>query len=85
MIAIKGEIDAVGESGSVEESALRNAPHTAEDLLIDSWDRPYSREDAAYPVDSLRSGKYWSPVGRVDNAYGDRNVMCECPPIESYM
>jgi glycine dehydrogenase len=85
MIAIKGEIDAVGESGNVDESALRNAPHTAEDLLIDSWDRPYSREDAAYPVDSLRSGKYWSPVGRVDNAYGDRNVMCECPPIESYM
>jgi glycine dehydrogenase len=85
MIAIKGEIDAVGESGSVDESALRNAPHTAEDLLVDSWDRPYSREDAAYPVASLRSGKYWSPVGRVDNAYGDRNVVCECPPIESYM
>jgi glycine dehydrogenase len=85
MTAIKAEIDAIGPEGDVGQSALRNAPHTAEDLLTDSWDRPYSREDAAYPVDSIRSGKYWAPVGRVDNAYGDRNVMCECPPIESYM
>ncbi|MGI9586225.1 MAG: aminomethyl-transferring glycine dehydrogenase [Acidimicrobiia bacterium] len=85
MTAIKKEIDAVDTAADVGMSVLRNAPHTAEDLLIDSWDRSYSREDAAYPVPSLRLNKYWSPVGRVDNAYGDRNVMCECPPIESYM
>ncbi len=85
MIAIRAEIDRVA-SGEValEDSVLRNAPHPAEDLLVDDWDRPYSREDAAYPVGSLRASKYWVPVSRIDNAYGDRNVFCECPPIESY-
>ncbi|MGI9665898.1 MAG: glycine dehydrogenase (aminomethyl-transferring), partial [Acidimicrobiia bacterium] len=82
MIAIKTEVDAVGED--VAGSVLRNAPHTAEDLVSDTWDRSYSREEAAYPVESLRTHKYWVPVGRVDNAYGDRHVFCECPPIEDY-
>ncbi len=85
MIAIKGEIDAVA-AGEVdaEESILRNSPHTAEDLLVDDWDRPYSREQAAYPVEGLRAWKYWVPVGRIDNAYGDRHVMCACPPTDEY-
>ncbi|MEA2024116.1 MAG: aminomethyl-transferring glycine dehydrogenase [Actinomycetota bacterium] len=85
MIAIKGEIDAV-EAGSiaVEESALRRAPHPAEGLLTDEWDRPYERETAAYPVDSLRRNKYWVPVSRIDNAFGDRHVVCACPPMEAY-
>jgi glycine dehydrogenase len=84
MIAIRAEIDAVAESGTVEDSVLRHAPHTAEDLLVDEWSRPYGREAAAYPVASLRASKYWPPVGRIDNAYGDRHVMCACPPIDAY-
>ncbi len=85
MISIKAEIDeiAAGEV-AVEESMLRNAPHPAEDLLATEWDKPYTRDQAAYPVPSLRDEKYWVPVSRIDNAYGDRNVFCECPPIESY-
>ena len=85
MIQIRAEIDRVA-SGEVEldNSVLRNAPHPAEDLLTDEWDRPYSREVAAYPVPSLRADKYWPPVSRIDNAYGDRNIFCECPPIEAY-
>ena len=79
------EIDAVA-SGSVEieESALRRAPHPAEDLLVDEWDRPYERATAAYPVDGLRRNKYWVPVSRIDNAFGDRHVVCACPPMEAY-
>jgi glycine dehydrogenase len=85
MIAIRGEIDEVA-SGAVtaEESVLRSSPHTAEDLMVTEWSHPYTREDAAYPVESLREWKYWVPVGRVDNAFGDRNVMCACPPVEDY-
>ena len=86
MIHIRGEIQEIAD-GTVahEDSVLANAPHTAADLLVEDWDRPYTREQAAYPSDYLRNGKYWAPVSRVDNAYGDRNIMCECPPIESYM
>ena len=85
MIAIKSEVDAIA-SGEVplEDSALRNAPHPAEDLLTEEWTHPYSREQAAYPVDSLRGDKYWVPVSRIDAQYGDRNIMCACPPIEAY-
>ncbi|GMR02319.1 MAG: aminomethyl-transferring glycine dehydrogenase [Acidimicrobiia bacterium] len=85
MIAIKAEIDAVAAGEvSAEESVLRNAPHPAEDLMVDEWSRPYTREQAAYPVASLRDWKYWVPLGRIDNAYGDRNVFCVCPPVEDY-
>ena len=85
MIAIKGEIDAVAAGTvAVEESVLRRAPHPAEDLLVDEWDRPYEREIAAYPVDALRRNKYWVPVSRIDNAFGDRHVVCACPPMEAY-
>lgn len=85
MVAIRGEIDEVA-SGSVsaEDSVLRNAPYTAEDVSADEWSHNFSREKAAYPVPGLRDWKYWVPVGRIDNAYGDRNVMCACPPIEDY-
>ena len=85
MIAIKGEIDqvAVGDV-SAEDSVLRSSPHTAEDLMVTDWPHPYTREDAAYPVPALREWKYWVPVGRVDNAFGDRNIMCACPPMEDY-
>jgi glycine dehydrogenase len=85
MIEIRREIDEITSGAvAVEDSALRNAPHPAEDLLGKEWDRPYTREMAAYPVHSLRAGKYWPPVSRVDNAYGDRNVVCDCPPMEAY-
>ena len=86
MIHIREEIAEI-ERGEVayEDSLLFHAPHTAEDLMVEEWDRPYTRERAAYPVRSLRHGKYWVPVSRVDDRYGDRNVVCSCPPIESYM
>ena len=85
LIAIKGEVDEIA-SGEValEDSPLRNAPHTAEDVVADDWDRPYAREAAAYPVESLRGDKYWPPVSRIDAQFGDRNLICECPPIEAY-
>jgi glycine dehydrogenase len=62
---------------------LKNAPHTVQDL-IGAWERPYSREAACFPSGSLRMDKYWPPVNRVDNAYGDRNLVCSCPPPEAY-
>ena len=82
MIAIKEEIDAISSGSSeLESSPLRNAPHTAEDLLGE-WKRPYDRQLGAYPVDGLRASKYFPPVSRIDAAYGDRNLMCSCEPLE---
>jgi glycine dehydrogenase len=85
MIAIRGEIAKV-ESGAwpAADNPLKAAPHTAAALLVADWPHAYSREEAAYPVPALRRGKYWSPVGRVDNVYGDRNLMCSCPPLSAY-
>jgi len=85
MIAIRGEIAKVA-SGDYDktDNPLRNAPHTAEALTADDWPHPYSRSEAAYPVPSLRDGKYWVPVRRIDQAYGDRNLVCSCPPLEAY-
>lgn len=85
MVAIKAEIDEVAAgTWGIEESPLRGAPHTAAAVVSDAWDKPYSREVAAYPLATLRSGKYWPPVRRIDGARGDRNLVCSCPPIESY-
>ena len=82
MIAIKDEIDAVASGAwELESSPLRNAPHTAEDL-IGEWKRPYDRQLGAYPVVGLRASKYFPPVSRIDAAYGDRNLMCSCEPLE---
>jgi glycine dehydrogenase len=85
MIAIRQEIDAVAD-GRVDarNNVLKNAPHTAEDVSATNWPHPYSREQAAYPVASLRARKFWPAVSRIDNPYGDRNLMCACPPIEEY-
>jgi glycine dehydrogenase len=85
MIAIRAEIDRVA-SGEWphDESPLHHAPHPAEDLLTADWDRPYTREQAAYPVPALRRAKYWPPVSRIDGGYGDRNLMCACPPPEAF-
>ena len=85
MIAIRKEIRQI-ESGAwpQDNNPLKNAPHTAESLLGSEWARPYAREAAAYPVAALRSNKYWSPVGRVDNVWGDRNLSCSCIPVSDY-
>jgi glycine dehydrogenase len=82
MIAIRGEIDriAAGEWDRAD-NPLRNAPHTAEDVCADEWPHQYGREQAVYPVPSLRAAKWWPPVGRVDAAGGDRNLVCSCPPV----
>lgn len=84
LIAIRDEIRAV-EEGRLDskDNPLSNAPHTLEDIVED-WEHAYSREQAAYPLPSLRKNKYWAPVTRIDNVYGDRNLFCACPAIESY-
>jgi glycine dehydrogenase len=85
LLAIREEIRDV-ENGTVsrDDNVLRGAPHTLEQVAADTWNRPYSRERAAFPTPGLRQRKVWPTVGRIDNAYGDRNLMCTCPPIEAY-
>jgi len=85
MVAIRGEIRAIEEGrASREDNPLKHAPHTARAVTANEWKHAYPREQAAYPVRRLLTGKYWPPVARVDNAYGDRNVVCSCPPMEAY-
>ncbi len=87
MLSIKKEIDmvALGEV-NIENNVLTNAPHTLHEICADEWTQEYTRQEAAYPIAYLRDGhKFWPSVGRVDNAFGDRNLVCTCPPIESYM
>ena len=84
MLAIRDEIRAI-ENGDMprENNALKNAPHTVEDL-VGEWDRPYMREQGCFPPGAFRVDKYWPPVNRVDNVHGDRNLICTCPPMEEY-
>ncbi|MEM8790674.1 MAG: aminomethyl-transferring glycine dehydrogenase [Pseudomonadota bacterium] len=84
MLAIREEARDI-EEGRIdpENNPLKNAPHTVEDL-VGEWDRPYTREQACYPPGAFRVDKYWAPVNRVDNAYGDRNLVCSCPPLDAY-
>ncbi len=85
LIAIREEIRAVEQGkADAETSMLRNAPHTLADIIAADWAFSYSREEAAYPVESLRGSKYWPPVNRIDNVYGDRHLICSCPSIDSY-
>lgn len=85
MIAIRQEIARIADGRwPAEDNPLVNAPHTAEELLADDWPRAYGRAEAAYPDPALKDGKYWPPVARVDQAYGDRHLVCSCPPIDSY-
>ena len=83
MIGIRKEIKRI-ETGDLdkEDNMLKNAPHSAEHVSDDNWNHSYSRSEAAYPVESLRADKYWCPVSRVDNVYGDRNLVCSCPSME---
>jgi glycine dehydrogenase len=83
LIAIRGEIREI-EDGKCDKNnnVLKHAPHTAAVVMSDKWDRPYSRQKAAYPVPNLVKNKYWPTAGRVDSVYGDRNLFCSCPPID---
>jgi len=84
MIAIRAEIDRVaGGEWPAEDNPLRNAPHTAA-TLVEDWSHPYSRRAAVFPVASVKARKYWPPVRRIDQGYGDRNLMCSCPPLSAY-
>jgi glycine dehydrogenase len=85
MIAIRGEVSKI-ERGEwpQDNNPLKHAPHTAASLLGADWDRPYPRETGAFPLATLKQVKYWPPVGRVDNVYGDRNLFCSCVPVKDY-
>ena len=85
MLAIRSEAQAI-ENGTIayDDSPLHHAPHTVEDLVGD-WERSYTREQACYPPGAFRVDKYWPPVNRVDNAYGDRHLICTCPPLSDYV
>jgi glycine dehydrogenase len=85
LISIRSEIQAVIDGAAdARDNVLKNAPHTAEDIAADGWSHPYSREQAAYPLPFVRGNKIWPAVARIDNPYGDRNLICACPPIEAF-
>ena len=85
LITIREEIRAVQEGRlDASDNPLANSPHTLADVVASDWQHAYTREQAAYPVDSLRADKYWPPVNRVDNVYGDRHLFCACPAIDSW-
>ena len=85
MVSIRSEIAAIGKMAmDRENNPLKNAPHTVFDLIDENWTRPYARAVACFPAKNLLRDKYWCPVNRVDNVYGDRHLVCSCPPVESY-
>ena len=85
MIAIREEIAQVASGHwPLEDNPLHNAPHTAGCLLVENWDHPYTREQAAYPLGKAFRPKVWPSVRRIDGAYGDRNLVCSCPPVEAF-
>jgi glycine dehydrogenase len=85
MIAIRKELqDIVDGKSDKTDNPLKNAPHTAVTVICNSWNHPYSREQAAFPVPSLKKNKFWPSVGRINNTYGDRNIFCTCPPMKEY-
>lgn len=85
MVQIRQEIqDVIDGKIAIEDSPLRHAPHTAEVVMADDWNRKYTRKQAAYPIPYLKEGKFWPAVGRINNPYGDRNLICTCPPMEEY-
>jgi glycine dehydrogenase len=86
MIAIAGEIQAV-RVGQLDrlDNPLKNAPHTASEIAADTWTHGYSREQAAFPLPWVKASKFWPSVKRIDNAAGDRNLVCTCPPVEAYV
>jgi glycine cleavage system P protein (glycine dehydrogenase) len=86
LIAIRSEIQAVIDGkADPKNNVLKNAPHTAAAVAANDWTHPYSREQAAFPLPFVRTNKFWPAVGRIDNPYGDRNLICVCPPMEEYV
>jgi glycine dehydrogenase len=85
MIRIRGEIDDIID-GKLDktDNPLKNAPHTTGQVISDDWNHPYSRETAAFPAEWCRENKFWPVVSRINNAYGDRNLICSCPPVSEY-
>ncbi len=85
MIAIREEIREI-EKGEADaaENLLKNAPHTHHLLMASPWEKPYDKERAFFPLDAVRHDKFWPPVARVDNVYGDRHLVCSCPPMDAY-
>ena len=82
---IRKEIDEIANgSADAENNVLMHAPHTQEVVISDHWDRPYSREKAVYPLPFVRQNKFWPQIGRINNAHGDKNLICSCPSVESY-
>jgi glycine dehydrogenase len=85
MIAIRQEIEAIEKGTSdANNNPLKNAPHTAAVISGDNWDRPYSRQQAAFPLPYVAANKFWPSVGRVNDTHGDRTLICSCPPLEAY-
>jgi glycine dehydrogenase len=85
MIAIHGEIqEVIDGKADRQNNVLKHAPHTAAAVSADEWPHPYSRHQAAYPLPFVKAKKFWPSVGRIDNPYGDRNLMCSCPPVEAF-
>jgi glycine dehydrogenase len=85
MIQIRFEIEeVVSGKADPKDNVLKNAPHTAAAVTADEWSHPYSREKAAFPLPWVKANKFWPTVARIDNPYGDRNLMCVCPPMEEY-
>jgi glycine dehydrogenase len=86
MITIRKEIREIEEGKySKTDNVIKNAPHTCKMVVNDDWSKPYNRQKAAYPLNWVRDNKFWPSVGKIDNAYGDRNLVCSCAPIEAYM
>ena len=85
MISIRQEIElVVNGSHDADDNPLKNSPHTLGEVTRDDWTHGYSRDQAAWPAPWLRDSKFWPTVGRIDNTYGDRNLVCSCPPMEDY-
>ncbi len=86
LISIRAEIEEI-EKGNADKlnNVLKNAPHTAKVVMSDEWNKPYSREKAAYPLSYVKAAKFWPTVGRIDDAHGDRHLICSCIPVEEYM
>lgn len=86
MIAIRAEIKEIADGiADIDDNVLKNAPHTLTEAVSDNWSHPYSRMKAVYPLPFVKGNKFWPSVGRIDNAYGDRHLVCTCPPVESYI
>ena len=85
MVAIRREVQAVVDGNAdPQDNVLKHAPHTAAVAAGDVWTHPYSRAEAVFPLESLRGQKFWPPIGRINSTYGDRHLVCTCPPLETY-